>query len=164
MKVKKYMLLSGKIHRVVNGESQVFRGPCEFVPTEAEIQGNKNRLRFIGEFDVPDATATGVATATAMAPSERPAIQTAIGTTPIDLAVPLSIADMDLKSAKEAVAGVTDPAKLDILLLQEADKKPLPRKGVIAAIEARRAELSAAAADQPAQAEVIEPFKVDHLI
>lgn len=186
MKVMKYRLLSGKMNRPnEKGEMTLYKAPFDFIPTAGELAANKNRMQPIGEVEVADKVdviepvntqsistqSTHVQTAGQISAIEGTLLRVPYPSAIEPVAVPTTIVNLKLKEAVAYIGTVSDIQSLDNLLVQEADKKPAPRKQVLEALETRRdflvntaKEATNLESDKPKPVTIIEPFSVEHLI
>lgn len=130
-----YRLLSGKIsRRNIDGVNETHRAPYDFVPAAHEYAANKNRLSLVGPIDDDSIEAKE---ALVNSPATKPSVSKAF---------PDDIRKLDITDAQKVIQSVKDVAMLDKFLEQEVQNRPRARKALISAIEARRDQITAAAA------------------
>ena len=122
-----YTLKSGKIHRLdEDGKWKSHPAPYDFVPTPGELSGNKDRMVASGTVTDSD--------------PQVAAMKMNLGNSPAS--VQPATAPAPARDPFADIAEETSIETLDALFSQETAQRK-PRKKLLEAIEARRAELTA---------------------
>jgi len=125
-----------------------YSSPYTFVPSPGEYKMNKYRLTPAGTVsdDSPEVFAARINTN----PADLVGItaQAAAKGKVIEVSPTQNITMVNVETAIELIAAVTDTKQLDTFFVQESGNKPRVRKRVLVAVEVRRKELDDIAATQ----------------